>query len=93
MGNLSSLKFMWLHGNHLTGEIPSELGGLAKLQRLYLSENQLTGDIPVELDNLADTLTHWRLAGNQLTGCVPAGLAAVTNNDLTGLNLPICSDP
>ena len=92
LGNLSSLKFMWLHGNQLTGEIPAELGNLAKLQRLYLSENQLTGDIPAELDNLADTLTHWRLAGNRFKGCVPAGLAAVENNDLDQLGLETCTD-
>ena len=93
LGNLSSLKFMWLHGNQLTGEIPAELGGLAKLQRLYLSENQLSGDIPVELDNLADTLTHWQLAGNQFTGCVPAGLAAVANSDIDQLGLEVCPRP
>ena len=28
LGNLSSLRFMWLHGNQLTGEIPAELGNL-----------------------------------------------------------------
>ena len=93
LGNLSSLKFMWLHGNQLTGEIPAELGNLAKLQRLYLSENQLTGDIPAELDNLVDTLTHWRLAGNRFTGCVPAGLAAVENSDLDQLGLEPCAVP
>ena len=93
LGNLSSLKFMWLHGNQLTGEIPAELGDLAKLQRLYLSENQLTGDIPAELDNLVDTLTHWRLAGNRFTGCVPAGLAAVENSDLDQLGLEPCAVP
>ena len=92
LGNLSSLRFMWLHGNQLTGEIPAELGNLAKLQRLYLSENQLTGDIPAELDNLADTVTHWRLAGNRFTGCVPAGLATVENSDLDSLGLETCTD-
>ena len=92
-GNLSSLKFMWLHGNQLTGEMPVELGNLAKLQRLYLSENQLTGDIPAELDNLADTLTHWRLAGNRFTGCVPAGLVDVPDNDLGQLGLEPCAVP
>lgn len=93
LGNLSSLKFMWLHGNQLTGEIPSELSGLARLQRLYLSENQLSGDMPAELDNLADSLTHWRLAGNRFTGCVPARLAAVPDNDLDDLGLEVCGKP
>ena len=92
LGDLSRLKFMWLHGNQLTGEIPLELGSLASLQRLYLSENKLSGIIPAELDNLADTLTHWRLGGNQFTGCVPAGLARVHDNDLDSLGLDICGD-
>lgn len=92
LGNLSSLKFMWLHGNDLTGAIPSELGSLEALQVLYLSENRLNGAIPVALDNLADTLTHWRLADNDFTGCVPAGLAAVEDTDVDSLGLQVCAD-
>ena len=93
LGNLSRLKFMWLHGNRLSGQIPSELGELVNLQRLYLSENELSGEIPVELDSLADTLTHWRLAGNQFTGCVPTGLAGVEDTDLVSLGLEVCAEP
>ena len=92
LGGLDSLKNLWLHGNTLAGPIPAALGRLTKLQRLWLSDNMLSGQIPEELDDLADTLTHWRLAGNQFTGCVPAGLAGVQDNDLDSLGLDVCGD-
>ncbi len=87
--DLSNLTDLWLSGNDLSGPIPSELGSLDNLKQLSLKNNGLSGDIPPELGNLTDTLTHVFLAGNiGLTGCVPAGLADVTNNDIgdTGLN-------
>ncbi len=92
LGGLDSLKNLWLHGNMLAGPIPAALGRLTKLQRLWLSDNMLSGQIPEELDDLADTLTQWRLAGNQFTGCVPAELAGVQDNDLDSLGLDVCGD-
>ena len=92
LGELDSLQFMWLHGNQLTGTIPPELGNLDSLRHLYLSENRLSGAIPTELEDLTDTLTRWRLADNQFTGCVPAGLLAVEDNDFDGLALQVCTD-
>ena len=92
LGETTNLRDLWLHDNRISGEIPSELGGLANLEQLYLSENRLTGTIPPELDNLADTLTQWRLAGNRFTGCVPAGLAGVEDNDLDSMDVDACSD-
>ena len=53
----------------------------------------LTGTIPAELGELGDTLTRLRLAGNGFTGCVPAGLADVEDNDLDQLGLEICPSP
>ena len=52
----------------------------------------MTGEIPTELGNLAN-LTVLRLAGNQLTGCVPASLQDVADNDLAHLGLPFCGTP
>ncbi len=92
LGELDTLQFMWLHGNQLTGNIPPELGNLDSLRYLFLSENRLSGAIPTELEDLADTLTRWRLADNQFTGCVPAGLVAVEDNDFEGLALQVCTD-
>ena len=39
-------------------------------------------------------LIQWRLSGgdNQFTGCVPAGLAAVEDNDLDQLSIEACTD-
>ena len=84
---------MWLHENMLSGPIPAWIGGLTKLQRLWLSDNMLTGEIPEELGELSGhSLVQWRLAGNQLMGCVPVGLADVMDGDLDRLALEVCSD-
>ena len=80
-----------LSDNQLSGSIPAQLGNLSSLERLDLSGNQLSGEIPPELDNLADTLTQWQFAGNQFSGCVPEGLAAVQNSDLDSLGLEVCA--
>ena len=90
LGDLAKLKRLYLHVNQLEGAIPSELGKLTALTNLWLSSNKLSGDIPAELGGL-DNLVRWRLSGGNLfTGCVPAGLAAVTNNDMAALGLDIC---
>ena len=49
----------------------------------------MTGDIPTELGNLSN-LAWFYLSGNQLTGCVPAGLWDVPNNDFDQLGMPFC---
>ena len=77
--------------NHLTGEIPPELGGLSKLTGLWLLRNQLTGGIPPELGGLSN-LAKLYLFSNQLTGEIPpelGGLSKLTelfldDNQLTG---------
>ena len=78
-----------LDNNHLTGEIPAELGSLSNLTYLYLFNNQLTGEIPAELGNLTN-LRWLYLQGNQLTGCIPEGLRDVPDNDLDELGLDDC---
>ena len=75
--------------NHLSGEIPPELGNLANLGWLYLARNELSGEIPLELGSLA-SLGSLVLGENQLSGCIPAGLRdqLEQNSDLGGL--PFC---
>ena len=88
---LSSLTYLRLHGNQLSGTIPGTLGDLARLSKLNLSNNQLTG-IDAGLANAADTLTNLYLSGNSFdTGtCLPVGLADVANNDFTDAGLGAC---
>ena len=83
LGDLDSLRFLWLHGNLLSGPVPASLGELTDLERFWLSENDLSGQLPVQLGALSShSLIAWRLSRNQLTGCVPPGLADVEDNDL-----------
>ena len=67
-----------LEGNHLRGQIPSELGSLSNLTWLNLARNQLTGAIPAELGNLSN-LTWLRLWDNHLTGEIPAELGGLSH--------------
>jgi internalin A len=75
IGNLSSLKSLYLHSNQLTS-IPAELGNLSGLQELYLHSNHLTS-IPAEFGNLSNLKTL-DLSFNQLR-LVPIELGKLSN--------------
>ena len=90
LGDLANLQRLYLHNNELSGPIPSELGNLSALTDLWLKQNRLSGDIPAELGSLAN-LNRVRISRNPgLTGCIPAGLAAVQDSDHATLGLPNC---
>ena len=73
LGNLASLRVLYLPGNLLTGEIPPELGNLANLRILDLASNHLSGEIPPELGSLA-SLQVLELSENALIGEIPLEL-------------------
>jgi Leucine-rich repeat (LRR) protein/serine/threonine protein kinase len=67
---------MVLHGNNLTGSIPTELMLLTKLETIMMYTNNLSGSIP-DLRLLTD-LAHLALWGNKLTGEIPVTLGKLT---------------
>ena len=73
LGRLSSLEWLDLSNNRLSGEIPPELGNLANLEWLDLSDNRLSGEIPAELGRLSN-LRWLDLSDNRLSGEIPAEL-------------------
>jgi Leucine rich repeat len=70
-GDLDSLQLLDLHGNSLTGEIPTELGQLEYLEVLMLNHNDLQGDIPMELASLDNIGKSPMTAAAELAGVVP----------------------
>ena len=90
LGSLTGITHLYLHDNMLTGTIPNELGNLSPLTNLWLGNNRLAGEIPPRLENLSN-LERLRLSGgNVFTGCIPANLNEVPNNDLSKLDLKTC---
>lgn len=79
--NLSTLIFWGT--NFTSGPIPSWLSGLVALQNLNLNACGLTGEIPSFFGQMG--LTNLELAGNQLTGNIPAELTHCSN--LTAIDL------
>lgn len=52
---MTTIELLELHGNLLTGDIPSELGDLSELRdNLDLSSNRLSGPLPSQLGNLVE---------------------------------------
>jgi len=92
--SLGKVRSLGLHGNHLRGTIPPELGNLSRLRYLSLHSNQLSGSIPPELGNLS-WLQYLYLDRNQLSGSIPAELGDLSSlallqlysNQLSG-NIP-----
>ena len=81
-GQVTSLT---LAGNHLQGQIPSEIGGLSKLQYLSLGRGYaLTGPLPEELFDLTE-LRDLYLWGFNLGGPLPPEVGRLTQ--LHSLNL------
>jgi len=89
IGQLTSLRELFLEGNQLTG-VPAEIGQLTSLRQLRLGRNQLTS-VPAEIGQLT-SLGLLDLDGNQLT-TVPAEIGQLTslriltlgNNQLTSV--------
>ncbi|MDE0075122.1 MAG: M66 family metalloprotease [Gammaproteobacteria bacterium] len=77
LGGLSSLAYLALDGNGLSGPLPPELGDLPAIEELRVENNDLSGPLPPELGGLAD-LRGLGLTGNpRLAGPLPAELTSL----------------
>ncbi|KAG0600261.1 hypothetical protein M758_11G019500 [Ceratodon purpureus] len=79
----TTLGFLILSENHLTGPIPPELGS-QPLYNLNVSKNHLNGSIPATLGN-ASLLVTLDMAYNDLSGALPLELGELSS--LTVLNV------
>ncbi|KAF6135065.1 hypothetical protein GIB67_040376, partial [Kingdonia uniflora] len=66
-----------LRGNHLSGQIPDEIGDCSSLKSLDLSFNEIYGDITISVSKLKQ-LESLDLSCNLLSGPIPAILGNLT---------------
>ncbi|XP_044465935.1 receptor-like protein 33 [Mangifera indica] len=71
IGNLLSLRELYLENCTLMGSIPTSFGNLTQLSFLDLSFNSFSGQFPFFFFNLTQ-LSHLRLSSNQLSGPIPS---------------------
>ena len=83
---------LYLGRNHLSGQMPAELGNFTSLTRLNLIGNRLSGTIPEELGSLTN-LWYLNLSENPFGGEITAELGGLSSlrelylyeNQLTGM--------
>ena len=96
--SLSYEKVLELWENVLSVRTPAELGqllsnSLSRVRFFHDSREEMPADLN-RLSDLLSTLESLKLAGNNLSGCVPDALRYVENNDFDESGLPFCvSDP
>ncbi|KAL8142118.1 hypothetical protein V2J09_015150 [Rumex salicifolius] len=86
LGNLSSLTFLSLRFNSISGTLPPDLSSLTQLRYLYLQGNQISGDVPAVIFSLPG-LIRVNLADNNLSGQIPPAF-----NNLTQLSTLLLED-
>ena len=75
-----NVTWIWLHGNHLTGTIPTEVGGLKALRYLQIHNNDLSGTIPTELGGIP-SLTYVWIDTNRFSGGIPDEICYANPDD------------
>ncbi|XP_062149200.1 receptor-like protein kinase 5 [Alnus glutinosa] len=81
---LKKLKYLWVAGSNLVGEIPDTIGEMAALEHLDLSRNNLSGKIPSGLF-MPKNLSKVYLYKNKLSGEIPRVVEA-SNIDVIDLS-------
>uniref|UniRef100_A0A0E0K2E7 non-specific serine/threonine protein kinase n=1 Tax=Oryza punctata TaxID=4537 RepID=A0A0E0K2E7_ORYPU len=85
LGDVTSLKVLYLYENQLSGSIPDKIWQLSNLVQLVLGENNLSGGIPQALHNLS-SLEILGLEFNMLGKALPPNMGDALSN-LQLLNL------
>ncbi|XP_072956626.1 receptor-like protein EIX2 [Typha angustifolia] len=92
LGNMTSLKELWLGLNDLVGMIPKTMKNLHKLKVFDLRWNQISGDIAELMERLSHKIQSLYLMVNNLNGSLPTWIENMTSlstldlgyNGLTG---------
>lgn len=78
IGNLSSLKQLYITDSKIEGQIPSSIGDLKNLKTLDLSFNTIESEVPTEIGELIG-LEFLNLYNSTFTGNLPASLGNLIN--------------
>jgi hypothetical protein len=89
LGQLTTLRCLWLMGNQLVGTIPPSLSSLTSLYYLGFYSNPLSGTIPLSLSSLTG-LGFLYLSGTNICGYVPM---RINNHNPTDGVLSPCRSP
>jgi hypothetical protein len=77
MSNMTtSLTYLNLAINRITGTIPETIGSLTSLSYFGMNANQLTGPIPSSIGNMS-MLKDLHLSGNRLSGQIPISIGSL----------------
>nr|XP_011462016.1 PREDICTED: LRR receptor-like serine/threonine-protein kinase FLS2 [Fragaria vesca subsp. vesca] len=83
--NMSSLRFLILRSNHLSGEFPRAWSLWPDIEVVDLSNNNFTGQIPSSLLQDCAELVSIDLAGNKFTGGIPLQTRSHVSSNLRRL--------
>ncbi|CAI9090638.1 OLC1v1025459C1 [Oldenlandia corymbosa var. corymbosa] len=79
IGNITSLRYLYLGSSGLTSSMPLSLWNLIDLLQLDLSSNSLTGPLPPEISNLKMSLIGMDFSNNNFSGIIPSTIGDMKN--------------